>query len=472
MTRSLARLVFPSLRWRAGSFAHEEPRIARALAAGVGGFIIFGGTRAAVQRLTTMLRRRAREPILVGADLERGAAQQVLGLTELPSAAALGYLNDPEATQASGIVTAREAGGVGVSWAFGPVCDLDLEAANPIVQTRAFGAAPELVGTHATAWLRGLQEHGVLGCAKHYPGHGRTTVDSHEALPVVSTPAAELLTTDLRPFATAVAAGVGSVMTAHVSYPGWDPSGVAATYSSVMLGHLRATLGFDGVVVTDALIMAGATAARAEAHATVVAVAAGCDALLYPRDFEQVVAALDAAVGGEIPVARAEEAIGRVDRAAASWRPAEPGGDEADLAAHGAFADGLADRALYLIERGPGRAVPRHPSVPVVDDDIGGPYTVGPRDVLERSLELGTARRQGRIVALYAEPRSWKGRAALGPRSLQQLGRLAPEAALVVLFGHPRLVDQIPGTAPVLVAWHGQALMQSAAARWVRRAAG
>jgi hypothetical protein len=140
--------------------------------------------------------------------------------------------------------------------------------------------------------------------------------------------------------------------------------------------------------------------------------------------------------------------------------------------APGAFADGLADRALYLVERGPARAVPRRPSVPVVDDDIGGPYSVGPRDVFERSLEPGAAPRQGRVVALYAEPRSWKGRADLGRRSREQLGRLAPGAALVVLFGHPRLVDQIPGQAPVLVAWHGQTLMQRAAARWVRRAAG
>jgi beta-glucosidase len=469
VTGSLARLVFPSLRWRRGSFAHEEPRIARALAARVGGFIIFGGTRAAVTRLTRDLRRRAQEPILVGADVERGVAQQLPDLTDLPPPAALGFVNDLDATHAAGIITAREALAVGINWAFAPVCDLDWEVANPIVGTRSFGAFPERVGAHAAAWIRGAEEHGVLACAKHYPGHGRTTVDSHASLPVVDAPGPDLLATDVRPFAAAVAAGVSSVMSAHVAYPGWDPSGAGATFSSTILGYLRGTLGFTGMVVTDALIMAGATSALAEAPATVAAVAAGCDALLYPLDFERVVAALDRAVGAEIPAARAAEAMERIDQAAARSRGFRDG-EPIDLAAHAQFADGIAARALYLIERGRDPIIPRAFRVTVVDDDVGGPYTVGPRDIFERALRaagrVAGARGSGRVVTLYAEPRSWKGRAALGERTLAQLAG-AGEAALVVLFGHPRLATQIPGSAPVLVAWHGQPLMQRAAARWI-----
>src|SRR5213595_2339256 len=189
---SLARLVFPALRWRRGSFAHERAKIDAALAAGVGGFIIFVGTREAITALTGELRQQAGRPLLIGADLERGPAQQVQGLSELPSAAALGWLDDLEATAACGMITGTEARSVGISWAFAPVCDLDLEPKNPIVQTRAFGADPVRVGEQAAVWIRGLQEHGVLGCAKHYPGHGRTTRDSHETLPRVLTPAAEL----------------------------------------------------------------------------------------------------------------------------------------------------------------------------------------------------------------------------------------------------------------------------------------
>jgi len=185
VTGSLARLVFPSLRWRRESFAHERSKIDAALAAGVGGFIVFGAARESVATLTRELVEQAGRPLLVGADLERGPAQQVQGLTELPPPAALGWIDDLDATRTCGMITATEARSVGINWAFAPVCDLDLESQNPIVQTRAFGADPVRVGEQAAVWIRGAQEHGVLACAKHYPGHGRTTQDSHATLPRV-----------------------------------------------------------------------------------------------------------------------------------------------------------------------------------------------------------------------------------------------------------------------------------------------
>jgi len=467
---SLARLVFPALRWRRQSFDHEQAKIDAALAAGVGGFIIFGGTGATVSALTDELRRRAGRPLLIGADVERGVAQQVGGLTELPTPAALGYVDDLEATRTCGVITGFEARSVGINWAFAPVCDLDLEPRNPIVQTRSFGADATRVGEHAAAWIRGVQEHGVLGCAKHYPGHGRTTRDSHETLPRVLTPAAELQQVDVAPFAHALRAGVGSMMSAFVAYPAWDPSGRAASFSPEILGYLRSTLNFTGLVVTDALIMAGASAAQPVPSATVSAVAAGCDALLYPEEFRGVIAALDRAIGSEIPTSRADEALARYEQVATRW---DAGADQGlpDLAAHGAFAAGLADRAVQLL-RGEPPALRAPLAVSIVDDDVGGPYTVGPRDVFIDALRdagVSVGRRATgngqRLILVYAEPRSWKGRADLGQRSLAQLRRLSPGAQLVVLFAHPRLVRQIPGSAPVVCCWHGQPLMQRAAAR-------
>ena len=472
MTASLARLVFPALRWRRESFAHEQAKIAAALAAGVGGFIVFGGTRDAVTTLTGELRQQAGRPLLIGADLERGPAQQVQGLTELPPPAALGWLDDLEATRTAGIVTGVEARSVGINWAFAPVCDLDLEPRNPIVQTRSFGVDPVRVGEHAAVWIRGLQEHGVQGCAKHYPGHGRTTQDSHQTLPLVRAPASELQQLDGTPFEYAIRAGVGSVMSAFVAYPGWDPSGRAASFSPEILGYLRETLNFAGLIVTDALIMAGASAAQPVPAATVTAVAAGCDALLYPEDFQRVAAALDGGLGSAIPLARADQALARYEAAVVAWGDL-PDQGEPDLAAHGAFADGLADRAAHLV-RGDAPALHAPLAVSIVDDDVGGPYTVGPRDVFIQALrEAGIAvvqrapRNVQRVVLVYAEPRSWKGRANLGARSLAQLRRVAPGAHIVVLFAHPRLAAQIPGRAPILCCWHGQALMQRAAARWI-----
>ncbi|HVH67781.1 MAG TPA: glycoside hydrolase family 3 N-terminal domain-containing protein [Gemmatimonadales bacterium] len=469
---SLARLVFPSLRWRRGSFAHERPKIDAALAAGVGGFIVFGGRRDAVTDLTRELRAQAGRPLLVGADLERGPAQQIEGLTELPPPAALGWLDDLDTTATSGMITGAEARSVGINWAFAPVCDLDLEPRNPIVQTRSFGTDPVRVGEHAAAWIRGLQDHGVQGCAKHYPGHGRTIQDSHETLPVVLTAAHELQRVDGTPFEYAVRAGVGSVMSAFVAYPDWDPSGRAASFSDTILGYLRGTVNFAGLVVTDALIMAGASAAQPVPAATVRAVAAGCDALLYPSDFDSVIKALDAAVGTEIPTARADDALARYDRALSAWGSL-PDQGEPDLVDHATFADGIADRAAHLV-----RGDPPHLNGPVaisiVDDDVGGPYAIPPRDVFHHTLRdagMSIVRRATgkvqRVVLVYAEPRSWKGRADLGRRSREALRQLVPGAHLVVLFGHPRLAAQITGTVPILMCWHGQGLMQRAAARWV-----
>ncbi|MFQ5551804.1 MAG: glycoside hydrolase family 3 N-terminal domain-containing protein, partial [Gemmatimonadales bacterium] len=135
-----ARLVFPSLRWRQSTgFAHEREKIDRTLELGAGGYIIFGGTAGEVRRLITDLQSASGHLLLIASDLERGAAQQFDGLTHLPPAAALGFVNQPELTRRCGNVTAVEGRSVGVNWVYAPVADLDIEADNPIVQTRSFG---------------------------------------------------------------------------------------------------------------------------------------------------------------------------------------------------------------------------------------------------------------------------------------------------------------------------------------------
>ena len=470
MTR--ARLVFPALRARNGVFTHERAKIKAALAAGVGGFILFGGTSRAVTNLTRALRNEANRGLLCGSDLERGPGQQFRGLTELPPPAALGFVDDLDATYTAGMITATEALAAGVCWAFAPVCDLDLEPLNPIVQTRSFGPDPSRAGAHAARWIAGCQEHGVMACAKHYPGHGRATTDSHEGVPVVPASSIELRLTDAVPFGAAVQVGVGSVMSAFVAYPGWDDSGVAAAFSRPILGYLRDPLGFKGLVVTDAFIMGGATAAQSEGPAAALAVSAGCDALLYPTDWQAVTRALDA-----VPAERADEAIARVEAAGHQWCRSDVGEVNPQLYIdHRQFADGLADRALQLL-RGEAPRLAAPFSIEIVDDDVGGPYAIAPRDVLQKALQGGgvsitPGRRPGvsRVILVYSEPRSWKGRGDLAARSVARLERLAPSAQLVVLFGHPRLAAQIPGEAPVLCAWHGQALMQRAAARWIKAA--
>ena len=463
-----ARLVFPALRWRQRTgFEHERPGIERTLALGVGGYVLFGGTAEAAGALIQDIRAAAPHPLLFASDFERGVGQQVSDRTHLPPPAALGFLGKPELTARCGQITARQARQIGINWVYAPVADLDVEPNNPIVQTRSFGDLPDPVGAHVGAWVRAAEAAGVATSVKHYPGHGRTTADSHETLPAVDAALDVLAATDLKPFADGIEAGTRSVMAAHVAFPAWDPSGLPASLSAPLLAHLRSALGFDGVIVTDALIMEGVLRGRGAAGAAVLGVAAGADALLYPQDAEAVVQALDAAVGRSLPSARLDDALARVGRLAHGV--AGPDEHAPDLAEDAAFAEALADLTLHVL-RGDALGLVEPLEILIVDDDLGGPYAVGPRDLFKRRLtNLGVRTGKGgsRIVLVYAEPRSWKGRAMLGDRSLAALRRAAPSAALIILFGHPRLEGQLEGTAPVLCGWHGQPLMQHAAARWV-----
>ena len=464
------RLIMPALRaGPGGAFAHEAGAIADALELGVGGFIIFGGNAESVRRLTADLLRRAERPMLLASDLERGAGQQVEGLTEFPPPLALAAMGDPGVARWAGAVTAQEARAVGINWIFAPVADLDVLPENPIVQTRAFGHDPDRVATLVRSWIEGCQAAGALACAKHYPGHGRTIVDSHITLPTVDASREILTASDMVPFAVAADCGVAAMMTAHVAYPALDASGVPATLSRGIMDGLRESLGFDGLVVTDALIMDGALVGRRESDAAVEALQSGVDLLLYPKDPRRVRDGLVGALeSGALPRARIEQALRRYERAvAAATRPTPP-------VRRGPFdsAGGLADALLQQgMIRGDAPPLTGPIDLIVVDDDVGGPYPPSPSDYTATALGPELAGRYtggSRVVLVLAEPRAWKGRAGFGDASREALASCASDADLLVLFGHPRLVGQLPSAAPVLLAWHRQRLMQEAVARWIR----
>lgn len=466
-----ARLIMPALRSDALSgFAHEASRIADTLELGVGGYIIFGGTAESVRRLTADLLRRAGRPLLLASDLERGAGQQFAGLTEFPPPMALASLRDPAVVRWAGSLTAQEARAVGINWIFAPVADLDLLPENPIVQTRAFGADPNEVATFVRQWIEGCQASGALACAKHYPGHGRTSVDSHVALPVVETPATDLQAVDLVPFTVAIQSGVASIMTAHVAYPRLDSSGLPATLSRTILGQLRGAGGFDGLVVTDALIMDGALVGRRESDAAVEAIQAGADLLLYPNDARRVREALEAALSsGGLGRERLRQSLRRYDRALVTATAPTPPVTRGPFDSADALADVIVKQGMMARRSIPALATPL--DLVVVDDDVGGPYPPGPTDYVHRALGPDLIGRYGggsRVLLVFAEPRAWKGRSGFGAATKAALAHHAAGADLVILFGHPRLAAELPSNGPVLLAWHRQRLMQEAVARWLR----
>jgi len=476
-----AELVLPSIRWDPEhGYAKLTPEIERWLALGVGGFILFGGERDAIRGLIRQLQAAATQPLLIASDLERGAGQQVRELTGLPPLLGLARLG-VDAVREAARLTAREARDVGINWVFAPVVDLDLEPANPIVQTRSFGDDPEAVGALGAAWVMACQAGGVLACAKHFPGHGRTLTDSHAELPVIAS-SRLALDADIVPFRMAVEAGVASVMTAHVAYPALDPSGAAATYSVPIVGRiLRGELGFDGLVVTDALVMKGARQGIEETEGAMRAIAAGCDLLLYPDDVAAVARALEkAAASGALAAERLEEAAMR--RRVALQRVAEPMPLERLELEEGRVRGADLGRAAVRVVRGTAPPAPRRARIAVVDDDIGGPYPVPPRTVFTETLRAsgvsvtmegegatdtgGAGPDEGALIVLvFADVKSWKCRAGLSAENARRLADLARDAAVVVLFGHERRIADVPGTCPVVCAWSGDTVMQRAAAQ-------
>lgn len=467
----VARVLLPALRWSAeNGYEGFRETIERGLELGVGGFILFGGEVGAVRELTAELRRRARYPLLIASDLERGAGQQFRGATPLPPAAAIGSLGDPALSERAGELTAREARALGVNWIYAPDADVDLEPENPIIGVRSFGTDPRAVAEHVAAWVRGCRRGGALSSAKHFPGHGRTVGDSHIERPTVTADRAAL-EADLAPFRAAVDAGVDSVMTAHVSYPALDPSGLPATLSPAILnGLLRDGLGFGGLVVTDAIVMDGLVEDTTEAAAAVRALAAGCDVLLYPKEMESVAAAVRAAVDdGSLGRARIDDALRRIAAAAARVSPEAPAPVAAD--ADRAWALEVAVRSLRVC-----RGEPKLPGGPVrlvvVEDDLGGPFPPYPRDAFPAALRRGgveLADGGTPVVALFSDIRAWKGRPGISARARAELKAVTDAApgATVVLFSHPRLASEIPDARNLLAAWGGEAIMQEAVAAWL-----
>lgn len=467
-----ARLLFPALRWNDESgFAREKEVIDHSLEIGVGGFILFGGNAHAVRELTEDLHARSRHPLLIGADLERGAGQQFAGATPLPPLAAIGYLDDLAITRAAAEMTGREARALGLNWIYAPDADVDLEPDNPIVGTRAFGSDPAMVARHVGAWIDGCHAAGTLACAKHFPGHGRTTTDSHAELPRV-TAARNDLDVDLTPFRAAITHRVDAMMTAHVSYPGLDISGVAATLShTIITDLLRNELRYTGLVVTDALIMEGVLAAGdTEGEAAVRSLMAGCDALLYPSDIDAVLDAIEAAVAGaRLPMKRIEESIERIDAAVA--RPSELIG----LWGLDRDRDWALDVALQTVHIVRGNPTLRDGRCRLltIDDDLGGPHPAPPREDFARTLvaagyEVTDTGDDPTLIAVYSDIRAWKGRPGLSREALERIGKSADKHTTIVLFGHPRLAAAIPGDH-VVSAWGGEQLMQQAAALWLHK---
>jgi beta-glucosidase len=289
---------------------------------GVGGVILLGGSAAEVGLKTEALQAQAAIPLLIAADIEEGVGQRFSGATWFPppmALAAIAQHNLPQAisyAEAMGSAIATEALAIGLNWILAPVVDVNNNPQNPVINVRAFGDTPEQVMALTTAFLRGAQGHGVLTTAKHFPGHGDTAVDSHLELPVLAHSLERLHRVELPPFAAAIAARVDAVMTAHLHLPVVDARYPATLSAATLTGLLRQQMGFEGLIVTDALIMGAIAHTYGPCEAAVLAVEAGADVLLMPPDPAGCIGAIVAAVAtGRITPERISTSVERLWRA-------------------------------------------------------------------------------------------------------------------------------------------------------------
>ncbi|GAA5152967.1 glycoside hydrolase family 3 protein [Microbacterium pseudoresistens] len=346
-----------------GFFGTEPPRWLRErLRAGLAGVVYFGQNLGGdVAALSAAI--RAENPrALIGIDEEGGSVTRLETETgsTLPGAAQLGIVDDLRATRATGAELARRLRAVGADVLLGPVADVNTDPRNPVIGVRSFGDDAALVSRHVAAEVEGVQRGGVAACVKHFPGHGDTHLDSHHALPVVGADAAEMDRVHLAPFRAAVEAGVDAVMTAHIVVPAWGEE--PATLNPRVLGLLRA-MGFEGVIITDALDMAAIRESVGIGGGAVRALAAGADLLCIgnptnpgdaaaaDQDEQDFLAAFGAVVAalrdGSLPRERVSEAAERVAWLAERLATASAADASSAPADAGLFAD-VVDRSLVV----------------------------------------------------------------------------------------------------------------------------
>jgi len=265
--------------------------------------------------LNNQLQAKSKLPLLIGADFERGTAMRLDEGTSFPTAMALAAGGNLKDAYTMGKITAREARAVGVHWIYAPDADVNNNPGNPIINTRSFGEDPARVAEFVSEFVRGVQENGGLATAKHFPGHGDTAADSHIDLPVIRADRARLDHLELVPFRAAISTQVDSIMTGHLNVPALepDPNTPATLSHNILTEVLRKQLGFQGLVVTDAMDMGGITVRFAPGEAAVRAVVAGADCLLMPPVSDAAFEALQAAVkSGRIPLEHLDASVRRI----------------------------------------------------------------------------------------------------------------------------------------------------------------
>jgi beta-N-acetylhexosaminidase len=500
----VAQVVMP---WIAGTYAStDDPEFARVISwvdsLHVGGLLISVGSPLDIAAKLNSLQQRSPLPLLIGSDLESGTSFRFIGGTPFPPNMGIAAGAGEKAAYDIGRITALEGRAAGIHITFSPVADVNSNPANPIINLRSFGEDPEVVSRLVAAAVKGIQEHGMLAAVKHFPGHGDTDIDTHLDLPASAATWQRLDSIELRPFRAAIGAGVKGVMSAHIALTAFDPgTHRPATLSrAVQTALLRDSLGFRGLVLTDALNMGSLVRNFPASKVAVEAFLAGADILLQPADPAATIQAVTAAVrDGRITRARLDRSVRRVleikkELGLFSQRTATLDSITARVgqAKYLSLAQEIAARGLVLAEDRDGtvdslraRVQPvalvsyaddRSPTtgVKLVAELRARGYPVTSMRLFPSSgvASYDSARavlRQGDIAvfAVGIRPSPWHLTGITLPAALSQLidSTAAAGRAVLVSEGTPYMIYEMPRVTSYLLAWSTDPVTERAVAR-------
>ena len=482
----------------------------------VGGFTISVGSPLEIATKLNAMQRMSGLPLLFGADVEFGAGYRARGGWFLPNGIdlggavvfppqmALGATRDTMLAREQGRITALEARALGIHIAYSPILDVNNNPANPVISTRSYGEDPALAARMGAAFVRGLQDHGMIATGKHFPGHGDTEVNSHLALPVVDVDRARLDSVELVPFRAAVDAGVGAIMSFHGAMPALDASETPATLSAAILtGLLRRDMGFEGMIISDAMDMRGVLDRYGAVEAAKRAVAAGADVLIQPLDVKQTIDAVVAGVAeGRYSESRLDDAVHRILRMKRQlgvdrqrFVDVEGAREIVGDSAHLGVAREIAERSVTIVRD-------RHEMLPLsrlgrdarvlsislarrADLAAGGAFnaelrrhfpglrieSINADDVAPDYSRLLAAADSAAVVLVSSYvSHSWDAATATAPRAFTDFVRTLEARGrrpIIVALGNPYLLQQIPDASAYVIGWGGFAVSQQATARAV-----
>lgn len=448
------------------------------------------------------MQKLSRVPLLVAADFERGASMRVSDTTKFPHLMAYGAANRLDQTRYLGAATAKEARALGVQWIFAPDADVNNNPENPIINIRSFGEDPQLVADHVKAFIEGAHSdprNRVLTTVKHFPGHGDTAVDSHLGLASLSATRERMEELELVPFRAAITAGVDSIMTAHMAVPAVEKEDIPATVSkAVLTGLLREQLGYNGIIITDALDMYGISKLFAPGEAAVRAIQAGADVLLMPPDPDAAIGALVKAVNeGRLTRKRVDESVEKV--LAAKVRVGlhrsklvdiESIADTIQSADEAEMAQAVADKAVTLIKNERDAfpiAKPDRACVFVLSESRYGAQgrklieevqkrsrevRIFPLDPLVPQIEIDAILRKAsgcgqNIIAAFASVSAYRGSVALAGNFTSLVTTLLGGEAPVsfVSFGNPYLIRSFPSVNAYIATFSTSQTAETAVAK-------